>query len=53
MAPVVKNLSANTGDAGSIPGSGSSSGEGTQPLEQLAPVFLPGEIPWTEESGGL
>ena len=39
MAQVVKNLSAKSGDAGSIPESGRSPGEGNgNPL-----VFLPGE----------
>ena len=52
---MVKNLPANAGDpgeAGSIPGSGrSSGGRHGQPT----PVFLPGEspIPWTEEPSGL
>ena len=43
-------------DVGSIPGSGRSPGEGNvNPLQysQPTPVFLPGESPWTEESGGL
>ena len=35
----VRHLPANAGDAGSIPGSGGSPGEGMQ----LAPVFLPGK----------
>ena len=37
---VVKNPSPNAGDAGSIPGSGRSPGEGNW---QPAPVFLPGK----------
>ena len=44
---VVKNLPANAGDVGSIPGSG---------IEQeMATDFsiLAWEIPWTEEPGGL
>ena len=46
---VVKNLSANAGDASSIPGSGSSPAEGNgNPLHILA-----WEIPWTEEPDGL
>ena len=52
MALVVKNLPANAGDirdTGSIPGSGRSLSREWQPT----PVFLPGESPWTEESGGL
>ena len=36
---MVKNLSANIGDAGSIPELGRSPGEGWQPTE----VFLPGK----------
>ena len=35
---VVKSPPANTGDMGSVPGSGGSPGEG-----QLTPVFLPGK----------
>ena len=47
---VVKNLSANARDTGSIPGLGRSPGRKWQP----SPVFfLSWEIPWTEESGGL
>ena len=38
------------GDPGSIPGLGGSSGGGHM---FSTPVFLPGESPWTEESGGL
>ena len=46
---VVKNLPANAGDMGSIPGSGRSPGEGNDyPLQYLAWV-----IPWTEKPGGL
>ena len=49
---VVKNPPANTrntGDVGSIPGSGRSSGGGNgNPLQYFAR-----EIPWTEEPGGL
>ena len=51
---MVKNLPANagdTGDVGSIPGSGRSPGEENW---QPTPVFLPGKkIPWTEEPGWL
>ena len=43
---VVKNPLANAGDAGSIPGSGRSSGAGHgNPFAW--------EIPWIEEAGGL
>ena len=46
---VVKNPPANAGDAGSLPGSGRSPGEGnTTPSSILA-----WEDPWTEESGRL
>ena len=46
---VVKNLPANAGDTGSIPGSGSSPGEGNgNPLQ-----YSSWRIPWTEEPGGL
>ena len=45
---VVKNLPANAGDTGSIPGSGSSPGEGNgNPLQYLA-----WEIPRTEHLAG-
>ena len=49
--PAVKNLPANPGDTrdtGSIPGLG-------RPPEGRCgnPLFLPGESPWTEESGRL
>ena len=40
----------DTEDMGSIPGSGRSSEGGKQ---QPTPVFLPENIPWTEEPGGL
>ena len=49
---MIKNLPANAGDIrdmGSIPGSGRSPRREWQPI----PVFLSGESPWTEESGGL
>ena len=49
---MIKNLPANagdTGDLGSIPGSGRTPGEGNgNPLQYLA-----WRIPWTEEPGGL
>ena len=46
---MVKNLPANAGDTGSIPGSGSSPGEGNgNPLQ-----YSSWRIPWTEEPGGL
>ena len=43
---VVKNLPANAGDSGSIPGSGRSPGEGNG-----NPSTLAWEIPWREELG--
>ena len=49
---VVKNLPTNagdTGDTGSIPGSGKSPGEGNGNLLQYSCL----EIPWIEEPGGL
>ena len=46
---VVKNLHDNTGDMGSIPGSGRSPGEGNGNLLHI----LAWEIPWTEEPDGL
>ena len=52
-ALVVKNLparAADTRDAGSIPGLGKIA---LRRKWQPTPVFLPGESPWTEESGGL
>ena len=48
---MVKNLPANARDirdAGPVPGSGRSPGGG-----HPTSVFLPGESPWTEETGGL
>ena len=46
---MVKNLPANAGHTGSIPGSGRSPEEGhDNPLHDCA-----WRIPWTEESGGL
>ena len=42
---VVKNPPANSGDAGSIPGSGRSPGEGIATHSSV----LTWEIPWTEE----
>ena len=49
VAQLVKNLPANTGDMGLIPGSGRSPGEGNaNPLQ-----YSCWEIPWTEEPGGL
>ena len=47
MALVVKNLSANTGDGGSILGLGRSPGEGNR----IHPNILAWAIPWTEELG--
>ena len=47
---VVKNLPANAGDTGSIPGLGRSPGEGNgNPYSSI----LVWRIPWTEEPGGL
>ena len=46
---MVKNLSANAGGAGSIPGLGRSPGKGNgNPVSTLA-----WEIAWTEEPGSL
>ena len=48
-ATVVKNLPADAGDTGSIPGLGRAPGEKNgNPFQYLA-----WEIPWTEEPGGL
>ena len=46
---MVKNLPANAGDVGSIPGSGRS------PEKEMTTHFsiLAWKIPWTEELGGL
>ena len=44
-----KEAPANTGDPGSIPGAGRSSGEGMVTHSSI----LAWEIPWTEEPGGL
>ena len=45
---VIKNLPANAGDTGLIPGSGILPGEGNgNPLQHLS-----WEIPWTEKPGG-
>ena len=46
--PVVKNLPANAGDTGSIPGSGRSPGEGNGNPLQYSCL----ENPCTEEPGG-
>ena len=46
---VVKNLPANAGDTGSIPGSGRSSGEENATHSNM----LAWEVPWTEKPGGL
>ena len=46
---MVKDLPANAGDMGSIPGSGKFPGEG---MASHSSIF-PGKIPWTEEPGGL
>ena len=50
---VVENLAANAGDAGNA---GAIPESGRFPWRkkwQPTPVFLPGKIPWTEESGRL
>ena len=49
MAQLVKNLPANAGDAGSVPGLGRFLGVGDGNLLQ----FHAWKIPWTEEPGGL
>ena len=46
---MVKNLSANAGDMGLIPGSGRSPGKGNGTYSSI----LAWRIPWTEEPGGL
>ena len=46
---VVKNLPANSGDVGSIPGSGRSHGDGNGNPLQYSCL----KIPWTEEPGRL
>ena len=49
MAQQQKNLPANAGETGSIPGSGRSPGGGNgNPFSILA-----WEVPWAEETGGL
>ena len=56
VAPVVKNPPANAGDirdTGSIPGSGRSPGGGNGTPVAGPSVFLPGESPWAEDTGGL
>ena len=51
MIQMVTSLPAcNAGDSSLISGLERSPGEGKW---QPTPVFLPGKIPWTEESGGL
>ena len=45
-----KESACNAGDLGSIPGLGRCPGGGHG---NPSPAFLPGESPWTEESGGL
>ena len=47
---VSKESASNVGDLGSIPGLGRSP---WRRAWQPTPVFLPGESPWTEETGGL
>ena len=46
---MVKNLPANAGDAGSLPGLGRSPGEGMTTHSSI----LAWKIPWTEEPGRL
>ena len=46
---VVKNMPANVGDAGSVPWSGTSSGEGNGTHSSI----LAWRIPWTEKPSGL
>ena len=46
---MVKNLSTNAGDVGSIPGSGRSPGKGMA----THPSMPAWESPWTEGPGGL
>ena len=48
---MVKNLPANAGDNGLIPGSGRSSGEGNGNTLQYS--CLENSIPWTEDPGRL
>ena len=48
-ASVVKDLPVDTGDRGSVPGSGRSPGEGNDHLLQYSCL----EIPWREEPGWL
>ena len=50
LALVVKNLPANAGDIGSIPGSGTYPGGGTDNSVQYSCLE---RISWTEEPGGL
>ena len=49
MTQMVKNLPANAGDLGSIPGSGKSLEKGMATHSSI----LAWRIPWTEEPGGL
>jgi len=49
VAQVVKNLPANTGDLGSIPGSRRSPGKGMATHSSI----LAWRIPWTQEPGRL
>ena len=50
MVPVVKNPPATEGDARDM---GSTSGSGRLSRRGNGQPLLPGESPWTEESGGL
>ena len=49
LATVVKNLPANAGDSGSIPGSGRAPAEGKATHSSI----FAWSIPWTEKPGGL
>ena len=46
---MVKNLLANAGDVGLIPGFGRCPAEGKKKKNRI-PVFLPGKLPWTGET---
>ena len=50
---MVKNLPANAGDTGSIPGLGRSPGRMEIQGMETHSSILAWEIPWTEEPGGL
>ena len=50
MVLMVRNLLANAGNPGDM---GSIADLGTSPEGGHAPLFMPGESPWTEKSDGL